>query len=233
VGQVSRRSPRPEVLDRIAFSVETHALAVALGMDGKPDLEAELRGLVAEAATIGRPRAVYREVLIGWSTDNQTELDGVVFESRVLAGHLRRADKAFPFVATCGVELASWAESQRDTLMRYGAEKISELAARAALRAVAERVDAVYGLSQAAVMNPGSLPDWPVDQQSPLFRLLGDVQGLIGVSLTESFMMRPIKSVSGIRFAVDKAFESCELCDREVCEERKAPYQGIENRRYG
>lgn len=73
-------------------------------------------------------------------------------------------------------------------------------------------------------MSPGSLEDWPVSQQSALFSLLGDTQHAIGVQLTESCLMVPTKSVSGIRFPMEDSFESCQLCPREDCPGRRAPY---------
>ena len=73
-------------------------------------------------------------------------------------------------------------------------------------------------------MNPGSLADWPLEQQAELFEVLGDVRGAVGVELTESCLMIPIKSVSGIRFSTEVQFENCQLCPRDVCPGRRAPY---------
>jgi len=36
--------------------------------------------------------------------------------------------------------------------------------------------------------------------------------------------MVPLKSVSGIYFPTEIKFESCQLCPREVCRGRVAPY---------
>ena len=47
---------------------------------------------------------------------------------------------------------------------------------------------------------------------------------IIGVHLTESCMMVPTKTVSGLRFHLEESFESCMLCPRPDCPSRKAPY---------
>ncbi len=73
-------------------------------------------------------------------------------------------------------------------------------------------------------MNPGSLEDWPITQQKQLFSIFGNVEDLIGVKLTDSFLMIPRKSVSGIYFPTEVMFYSCQLCQRKNCEERQAPY---------
>ena len=74
-------------------------------------------------------------------------------------------------------------------------------------------------------MSPGSLADWPINEQKPLFELLGDVEKLVGVNLTDSFLMSPIKTVSGFRFSKESDYVSCQLCPREKCPGRKAPYE--------
>jgi hypothetical protein len=73
-------------------------------------------------------------------------------------------------------------------------------------------------------MNPGSLDDWPLSEQITLFQLLGNPLEAIGVDLTESMLMIPNQSVSGIRFETEENFTSCQLCPREICAYREAPF---------
>lgn len=85
-----------------------------------------------------------------------------------------------------------------------------------------------------ARMAPGSgaANVWPLTQQKPLFSLFGDVEELIGVRLTDRCLMIPIKSVSGIFFPNADKFESCQLCQREQCQGRRAPYSEELVRKY-
>jgi hypothetical protein len=82
-------------------------------------------------------------------------------------------------------------------------------------------------------MAPGSgaADVWPITQQRALFSLFGGrekVAELIGVRLTDTCLMLPIKSVSGIFFQTDTTFETCQLCPRDACIGRRAPYdQGL------
>ena len=73
-------------------------------------------------------------------------------------------------------------------------------------------------------INPGSLKEWPITGQLPLFEALGGVTADIGVSLAESMLMSPVKSVSGIMFQGDTPFENCQLCPKANCPNRRAPY---------
>ena len=73
-------------------------------------------------------------------------------------------------------------------------------------------------------MSPGSLESWPISQQVPLFELLGEAVAASGVQLTDSMLMIPTKSVSGIIFQTDDTFESCMLCQKDNCPNQRAPY---------
>jgi hypothetical protein len=82
-------------------------------------------------------------------------------------------------------------------------------------------------------MAPGSLSDWPIEEQGPLFGLLGDVKASIGVRLTRNLLMLPAKSVSGFYFPTEVSFYSCQLCPRKRCESRKAKYNKAMADEYG
>ncbi len=73
-------------------------------------------------------------------------------------------------------------------------------------------------------MNPGEAEAFPIDQQKKLFSILGDVEGMIGVKLTENCAMIPLKSTSGIYFSKETKFIGCLLCTHKRCQGRKAAY---------
>ena len=113
------------------------------------------------------------------------------------------------------------------------ADTVRLLLVQAARRHMDKHLKSVYSLPQLSRMAPGSLQDWPLPEQAPLFRLLGDTESLIGVRLTDRHLMIPIKSVSGICFPTEVRFESCQLCQRPVCIGRRAPYNPELATRYG
>ena len=83
-------------------------------------------------------------------------------------------------------------------------------------------------------MAPGSgtTDVWPITQQKELFSIFGNVEDLIGVRLTDKYLMIPIKSVSGILFQTETTFETCQLCPREACIGRRAKYDPDLVRKY-
>jgi hypothetical protein len=109
-------------------------------------------------------------------------------------------------------------------LERFWADAIMEEALRAAFDALKDHLARQYDLGHTAFMNPGSLEDWPIEQQAPLFSLLGDPHAQVGVQLTDSYIMTPVKSVSGLHFPTEASFENCQLCPRDPCPGRRAPY---------
>ena len=69
------------------------------------------------------------------------------------------------------------------------------------------------------------LPQWPIEGQRELFRILGDTEGTVGVRLTDSCLMLPSKSVSGILFQDHTGHVNCALCPRENCPNRRVPFR--------
>jgi hypothetical protein len=180
--------------------------------------------LVQEAQAIARPRALYGVAYVDSRGESNVVIDGTRFDSRVLRVNLEKVHRVFPFLVTCGTELHEWAAAQEDILQRYYADEIAEAALRQALGVLREHLNERYRLGRTSTMSPGSLPDWPIQAQRPLFALFGDTERLLGVRLTDSLLMVPSKSVSGIRFPTEQTFASCQLCPREGCPSRQAPY---------
>jgi len=221
------------VLDNVPFQIDTGQLYKNLRIKEGSELVARLNHLVDKAQAIGRPKASYKVAFIESRGDDQIIIDGVMLTSRVLRVNLEKAHRVFPFVATCGIELEEWSVSIDDMLERYWADVIKEMALRAALKHLNEHLVDHFQPGKISRMNPGSLPDWPLPEQQQLFALLGGGPASIGVKLTDSFLMIPIKSVSGIWFPTEESFESCLLCPREKCPGRRAPYDSdLYDRKY-
>jgi hypothetical protein len=180
--------------------------------------------MVADAVAVGNPKALYRPAFIEKKGEDFVVLDGIRFASRVLSVNLADVDRVFPYVITCGRELEEWSRQFEDVFDSYCADVIKETILIYARKQVMAQIDWQNGLNRTAHMSPGSLEDWPVTEQIPLFQLLGDVNEDIGVKLTESCLMFPVKSVSGIYFPLEGTFESCQLCPRGKCPNRRAPY---------
>jgi hypothetical protein len=212
------------VLDQIPFEIDEAALFQQLRVRPDRGEPVEVRRLMAEATALARPKALYKIAFVDVLGEDCVVIDGETLTSRVLAVNLNGAHRVFVFAATGGRELEAWQSGQTDMLEAYWADQIAELGVRAAMDALRRHLESVYDLAQVSMMNPGSLADWPIQQQRPLFGILGDTESTIGLALTPSMLMMPRKSVSGILFPGGESFASCQLCPREACPNRRAPY---------
>jgi hypothetical protein len=211
-------------MDNIPFQIDTTELLKRLRMNADDEYAKDVRQLAEEAQGIGRPKALYKVSYVESRGEDFVVTDGVKLTSRVLRVNLEKAHRVFPFIATCGAELEEWSNSIDDVLKRYWSDTIKHVALGAARKALDEHLVERYELGMTSVMNPGSLADWPLPEQRRLFEILGDTEGAIGVKLTDSFLMVPTKSVSGLRFPTEVRFVNCQLCPREKCPGRRAAY---------
>jgi hypothetical protein len=105
-------------------------------------------------------------------------------------------------------------------------DTIKEMALGASTSYLRNHLKEKYLLGRLSSMNPGAgdVATWPIEQQQLLFSVFGNVEELIGVRLTDTHLMIPNKSVSGLFFPTEVPFESCMVCQRKNCPGRRAHY---------
>jgi len=204
--------------------IDFPALQATLRVREGSEDESELRAMAAEMRAAAQPKAIYSIAFIEAKGEDYAIADGVRLTSRVLRVNLEDAHRCFPFVCTSGREAEAWAGIQEGFMRRFWADALNQAVLHAAVLTLQKHLQDRYQLGSVSMMNPGSLADWPLSEQRALFGLLGDVRTAIGVELTKSLLMVPTKSVSGIFFPAEATFASCQLCPRESCPNRRAPY---------
>jgi cobalamin-dependent methionine synthase I len=212
------------VLDDISFSINPESLAKHVKIKKETEYFKTLYDLVQDAEKIARPKALYKPAFIETKGDDQVVIEETIFKSRILKVNLENIYRVFIFVATCGREIDQWSKSIGGVLDRFIADAIKIFAMQTAVKAMDEHIRENYDIIKKSRMTPGSLKDWPITEQRAVFKLLGDVEGDIGVCLMDSLMMDPVQSISGIIFPTETSFESCQLCPRENCPGRRAAY---------
>ena len=190
--------------------------------------DGEVDDLLNEASEIASPKAFVKPLTIEQVAEDYVILSGIKFESTILPGKFepilnKGSGKVYGFVGTCGRELHDWAANMDDILLRCVADDIC----LAYLGVISEEAhsyvkDNFYGQQYFTRINPGSLKSWPISGQIPLFKVLGEGADATGVTLTDSMLMIPFKSSSGIFFESEHTFESCQLCDKLDCPNRRA-----------
>lgn len=215
-----------EVLTDIPCELNIDAVKKQAGISAGTPFEEEFDGFLEKVLPFGKPKAIYDVRFIDNRGEDTVTIDGTVFTSKVLRANLKDAERVFPYIATCGMEFDEYADVSSDILKQYWLDAIKAGALSVAVKFMLQHMNIKYKPGKTAAMHPGSgdADVWPIEQQKELFELFGDVENLIGVQLTESFLMHPNKTVSGIHFITEMDYQGCKVCHREVCPNRRTPF---------
>lgn len=217
-----------KVFNHISFNFDFNEFSEKIHLSSYRDRAEAVEALLAAALPLIKPKAVLEVSYVQGRSENSVDIGSVSFESRVLSANLKEVGRVFPYIATCGNELGNLDLFPEDLLTQYWLDTFKEMALRAAAAYLQDHIKQTYGLKQISVMHPGAGDQhlWPIEQQKKLFSLFSDAEALIGVKLTDSCLMIPNKSLSGIYFPTTVEFTSCQLCTRRNCPHRRAPYTG-------
>jgi len=219
-----------EVLNGIPINLELEAVLKRMRVRNRSEgIVKNVQDMLEIARPIAKPKAIYDVAYVDNKNGDYLEIGGVKFTSRVLRINLEQVERVFPYVVTCGRELDEIDIPADDFIKSYYLDQIKETAVILARQHLEDSLIKQYALGQVSRMAPGAGAgdDWPINQQEELFSLFGGrdkVEELIGVRLTDRFLMIPIKSVSGIFYPTEVSFESCQICPREKCIGRRARY---------
>ena len=220
------------ILDNLKVEISLNDVCRRLHMGPDSDVS-EIQPLIEVAMALIEPKAIYEVSYIEDKLEDAVMVNGRNLTSRVLRKNLDQAERIFPFVITLGPKLGEKQADSTDLLENFYLDTIGNVALNSARKQLKRHLKSEFALEKISSMAPGSLPDWPIEEQAPLFKLLGDVDAAIGVKLSNSLLMLPAKSISGIYFPTEVSFFSCQLCPRERCESRKAKYDPKLAREYG
>lgn len=199
-----------------------------------------------EAQLLIQPKGIWH--IYDYEADRQilhaSDTSSLVLQGDSIGRHLRDCCKVIVMSATVGEAI----EDQVTKCFEEGRYSFSVLLDAAATTAVEQVADAMEKTIQNEVKRQGfamkwrfspGYGDWPIQQQPDILRL---AQGAdIGISLTESLMLMPRKSITaviglyypavnpdcrlpGTASGTDRPFEkkhNCRLCDKLDCPARR------------
>ena len=169
------------------------------------------------------PRQVSRRFLLRRSGD-RLDIEGLAIESRALARNLEGCDEVFLMAATLGMGPDTLIARAQAAGAMHRAVALQAVAA-AMIEAWCDQVNAGLrrqAASRGKALRPRFSPgygDFPLEAQAGIFRLLG-AQRNIGVTLTDSLLMLPTKSVTAVIGISDDARDcpsGCDTCDKADC----------------
>jgi len=159
--------------------------------------------------------------------EGTSSVNGIVFlTGKMVTAQLRKAASLAVFVCTAGIELEKYSREQMKSGNMpegYIADVLGSVIVESAMNKVhallAEEMLA-KGSGTTNRYSPGYC-GWNVSEQQKLFKLIP--HGLCAVSLSESSLMNPIKSVSGI-IGIGPGLKnvpySCNKCGENECSHR-------------
>ena len=144
---------------------------------------------------------IFDRVAINLKEESIQIEDKLFFPSKIVTTQLKNAKAAAVFICTAGAEISnhsSRVSKMGDAMLGYIFDVIGSVAVEKATEKIQEILKGELLKSKLGItdrFSPGYC-EWNVAEQQKLFQLMP--RGFCGVSLSQSSLMNPIKSVSGI-----------------------------------
>ena len=142
---------------------------------------------------------------------------------RMITSFLRGSEYAALFTCTAGIEVEKWSNKYKeggDLVMSYVIDATGSLLVEGAMDVVYNKLKALTASNNLYITNrysPGYC-EWKVADQQKLFSFLPE--GFCNINLSESSLMSPVKSVSGI-VGIGKSVAHrgyiCDSCSSKDC----------------
>ncbi len=224
-----------KVIENIPIKLDAHELVKGLRIRRNVDyIWDKLDSLIETIAPVMIPKALYSVSFVDKIEGDRVTIGDTVFTSKVVRMNLEQVGRVFPYIVTAGVELDAVELSKGQSAMLL--DQVKTVVVSKAYQYLRTHLAEKYGIKKLSSVGPGRLDEWPITQQRELFSLFGDNVDRIGVHLTKTCLMVPVKTVSGLLFPSEAGFESCELCSREKCMDRRTAFDsklveifGVEN----
>jgi hypothetical protein len=213
------------VLDKIPFEFNVEAILKQMKIHGDPKrFEVPIRELIDLVIPVAKPKALIKVVCVDHKTPDMLQIDGVEFDSKLVRVNLDPVETAFVCMTTIGTEVEA-IEQPKEVMKKFCLDAMKNHLLFAATAYLRKFLQDNYQTGTLTNLNPGETASFPIAQQRKIFQIIGDVEGYIGVHLSENCALIPTKSHSGIYFSTAVEFISCRLCTNKRCQGRRAPYE--------
>lgn len=182
----------------------------------------------AEVIASAHPRHIYKRIdIVADTQKGVVSLSGTNIESHDLAGHLRGCSEGFLFACTLGIGVDS-------LIKRYSLTELHMLPVVQAVAAAyteycadsAQQELEEYASSHGMYLRPRYSPgygDFQLSSQRFIFDAL-QISKTIGVSLTDSFLMVPFKSITAV-IGLSNDPTQCHINKCMTCTAKNCPFR--------
>mgnify|MGYP002623161679 CR=1 FL=1 len=177
--------------------------------------------VLADALQLARPQYMYKIVDASVVDKYRILMDGAEFRTgSIIGSYLDGMTKACVFVTSAGVEYDAYlgrVKREDNILKEFVADAVGSCIAEACVDVIDRQLPRPHSLPY----SPGYCA-WNIKEQRLLFPLLPDEP--CGVTLGESCLMHPVKSVSGFFALGEKLVPQpyrCDLCTNKNCYKKR------------
>ncbi len=215
----------PDQYIEIPFNIKREAVLENFKQERtRAKVETIVDEIIEMAAKVAKPKGIYRVACVSARDGDGVEIDGVRFNSRVLARNLGETSTVIPEIVTCGQEVDEIDIPPTEYIKYYTLNVVKQVIMSEATAYFFPYLRDKFGLTDMVHLHPGEFEDFPISAQPLIFQLFNDVEGSIGVRLTSTYTLQPMKSATGLLFSSEFNFESCELCLQAHCAARRKAY---------
>lgn len=182
------------------------------------------RELLDKAIPLLHPAFVVKEFPVDEIRKDGVVVNGVFFNSRITAKKLNGEKTVFVYIATCGRKINEYIDSLTDVLDKYILDQVAYLAYLQAMEIMSLKVESTFKIERHIRLCPGSIIDWSIADVKKIFVLMEGLYQKIDVNVLESGLINPLKSTSGLFYETLEEFESCAICPRANCENRRMDF---------
>lgn len=188
--------------------------------------------MFAEICSFCNPLCSYLICEGGRYEKDKIKIKDVIFNTGVIiSSAMKEADAIAIFTATLSLEFDIWlhqVKKEGDIVKEFIANSLGSILVEGAVTNLMNELEKeMYSLNLKISNNysPGYC-DWALNEQKKLFSILPPDTS--GIRLTDSYLMLPIKSVSGIIALgknVKKRAYKCDICYKKNCIKNNNPYR--------
>jgi hypothetical protein len=189
-----------------------------------------IKEILTESETVCSIKAqyiIYKDIEFN-NTDKSLTINEINFQiGKIVFGQVKKSESIAVFLCTAGEEIGKISRKamyEGDPLRGYIYDIVGSMIAEAASDFMQNELEKALATSAYKISNrysPGYC-GWHVVEQHKLFQLIP--YNFCGIKLTESALMDPVKSVSGI-IGIGKNVKynpyTCQMCDMQDCLYRK------------
>lgn len=213
--------------DLLELAIQDEDIYTAMGYRNQlPDQEIrELVSLIQEET--GKrciPCCMYQIMDCSLQGASRLRITGQEFSlGGIISSYLPGISQSCLFIATAGKEYEAYLHEIHaggDIVKEFVADAIGSVIAEACVGEIAKELDLRTGFKHTLPYSPGYC-GWNIQEQRKLFDCFPDTP--CGVTLTDSCLMSPVKSISGF-FGLGKTLQPqpyrCEICKNTHCFKR-------------